>query len=69
MDTDDPLVPLHLLVFAAQAALTTATCIIEFLAWEDVLMADKMQLTWLYGPYLVLGRWDRSSSSYYVISG
>ncbi|EGP85094.1 unnamed protein product [Zymoseptoria tritici ST99CH_1A5] len=51
---DDPLVPLHLLVFALEAAITTATCLAEMLSWEDFREEQKVALGWLYGPYLLL---------------
>ncbi|KAI9677768.1 MAG: hypothetical protein M1829_002540 [Trizodia sp. TS-e1964] len=52
---DDPKAPLHLLIFAVQAGLTTATCIAYYLSW-DITSAQKYQLGLLYVPYLALGK-------------
>ncbi|KAL4876671.1 transmembrane protein 6/97 [Aspergillus karnatakaensis] len=52
---DDPLVPVHLLVFGFQSFLTTWTCLFEVWSWEDRTMAEKRSLSTLYGPYLALG--------------
>ncbi|WPG99191.1 Hypothetical protein R9X50_00200200 [Acrodontium crateriforme] len=51
---DDPKIPIHLLMFAVQTALTTSTCIAEYLSWEDFSAAEKMELGKLYVPYLAL---------------
>lgn len=53
--TDDPLVPIHLLVFGFQSFLTSWTCLCEVWAWEDRTVAEKQNLTTLYGPYVALG--------------
>ncbi|KAL4784099.1 transmembrane protein 6/97 [Aspergillus varians] len=52
---DDPLVPVHLLVFGFQSFLTSWTCLCEVWAWEDRTVAEKQNLTTLYGPYVALG--------------
>jgi hypothetical protein len=52
----DPMVPAYLLIFAVETVVTTATCIADFSAWTDFPTADKLQLAYLYGPYLVFGR-------------
>ncbi|GAB7355891.1 hypothetical protein MBLNU459_g6539t2 [Dothideomycetes sp. NU459] len=52
---DDPKVPLHLLVFALQAGMTTLTCIADYLSWSGYSAADKIELGKLYVPYLALG--------------
>ena len=50
---DDLLVPLHLLIYSMQTAMTTLTCIVEYLSW-NVDAKVKLDLGTLYGPYLVL---------------
>ncbi|KAL4818448.1 transmembrane protein 6/97 [Aspergillus spinulosporus] len=52
---DDPLVPVHLLVFGFQSFITSWTCLIEVWSWEDRTIAEKQNLTTLYGPYVALG--------------
>ena len=54
-ETDNPLVPLHLLLFAFETAITTLTCIVEILAWQDFPREDLVNILWLYGPYFALG--------------
>ncbi|KAK7539818.1 transmembrane protein 6/97 [Phyllosticta citribraziliensis] len=51
---DDPKVPLHLLVYACQTALTTLTCIAEFWGWSDYSNEQKLALSGLYVPYLAV---------------
>ncbi|KAI5366394.1 Putative sigma intracellular receptor 2, EXPERA domain-containing protein [Septoria linicola] len=51
---DDPKVPLHLLVYAIQTAVTTATCIADYLSWSGHSTAEKIELGKLYVPYLAL---------------
>ena len=51
---DDPLVPLHLLIYAVQTALTTLTCIVDIVDWKNVPMQHKIELGKLYVPYLAL---------------
>ncbi|GAB7326675.1 hypothetical protein MBLNU13_g10634t1 [Cladosporium sp. NU13] len=51
---DDPRVPVHLLVYAVQTAITTATCIADYLSWSDYLNSQKIELGKLYVPYLAL---------------
>ncbi|KAK6428066.1 hypothetical protein LTR95_015796 [Oleoguttula sp. CCFEE 5521] len=51
---DDPKVPLHLLVYAVQTVITTATCIADFLSWSDYENQQKVELMKLYVPYLAL---------------
>lgn len=53
--TDDPRVPVHLLVYAVQTAVTTATCIADYMSWSEFLAEQKMELGKLYVPYLALG--------------
>jgi hypothetical protein len=54
--TDDPKVPIHLLIYSVQTALTTATCIAEYLSWSDYSNNEKIELGKLYVPYLALGK-------------
>ena len=51
---DDPRVPVHLLIYAVQTAITTATCIADYLSWSDYLNSQKIELGKLYVPYLDL---------------
>lgn len=51
---DDPRLPVHLLVYAVQTAVTTATCIADYLSWSDYLNSQKIELGKLYVPYLAL---------------
>ena len=51
---DDPRVPVHLLIYAVQTAITTATCIADYLSWSDYLNSQKIELGKLYVPYLAL---------------
>ena len=50
---DDPLVPLSLLIYSVQTAVTTLTCIVDYLSW-NVDAKVKLDLGALYGPYLLL---------------
>lgn len=52
---DDPLVPLHLLLWAVQTGVTTLTCVVEAMSWEGFTGQEKGGLAQLYVPYLVLG--------------
>ena len=52
--SDDPRVPVHLLVYAVQTAVTTATCIADYLSWSEYLNSQKVELGKLYVPYLAL---------------
>ncbi|KAI5276452.1 hypothetical protein E4T47_00618 [Aureobasidium subglaciale] len=51
---NDPKVPLHLLVFALEAGLTTLTCIADYLSWSNYSATEKIELGKLYVPYLAL---------------
>jgi hypothetical protein len=53
---DDPRVPVHLLVYAVQVTVTTATCIADYMSWSEFSTAQKMELGKLYVPYLALGK-------------
>ena len=57
---DHPLVPLHLLVWAVQTAVTTLTCVADYTSW-DVSAEEKWSLGQLYLPYLALGRCTQHS--------
>lgn len=52
--SDDPKVPVHLLIHATQTAITTATCIADYLSWPGYTNAQKIELGKLYVPYLAL---------------
>lgn len=56
--SDDPLVPLHLLVWSIEAAMSTLTCTVEAMCWEGFKKEERIALAQLYVPYLVLGRWS-----------
>lgn len=51
---DDPKVPIHLLIYAMQTAVTTATCIADYLSWSGFSNAEKIELGKLYVPYLMV---------------
>ncbi|KAK5111499.1 hypothetical protein LTR85_011847 [Meristemomyces frigidus] len=51
---DDRKLPVHLLVFAVQTAVTTSTCIADYLSWSSFSNAQKLELGKLYVPYLAL---------------
>lgn len=52
---DDAKVPLVLLVYSTQTAVTTLTCMADYMSWTTVSMDVKLQLGFLYAPYLALG--------------
>lgn len=54
--TDDPLVPVHLLIFGLQAFLTSTVCLVEVWNWADRTVAQKQNISMLYGPYVALGK-------------
>jgi len=45
---------LHLLIFALETAVTTLTCISDYLSWSSFSNDQKVQLAYLYVPYLAL---------------
>jgi len=53
---DDPRVPIQLLIYAVQTAVTTATCIADYMSWTAFSTAEKAELGKLYVPYLALCR-------------
>lgn len=53
---DDPLIPLHLLVFALEAGVSTYVCTLEMFSWEGYSWEEQKQLCSLYMPYLALGK-------------
>ena len=59
-EADDKRLPIHLLAFAVQTAITTSTCIADYLSWNTISNAQKFELGKLYVPYLAL---CKSSSS------
>lgn len=50
-----PWLPLHLLIFGAQTALTTFTALVEMLSWPGYTTSEQVRLCSLYVPYLALG--------------
>lgn len=52
--SDDPKVPLHLLVFGVETMITTATCVADYLSWPSFTNEQKLELCKLYVPYLGL---------------
>jgi len=59
--TDDPRAPIHLLIYALETAMTTLTCVADYLSWPSYTNAEKMELGKLYVPYLAIC--ESSSSS------
>lgn len=57
---DDILVPLHLLIWACETALTTLTCVVEAMSWDGLTGQEKAALAQLYVPYLLLGMYPAS---------
>ncbi|KXL44651.1 hypothetical protein M433DRAFT_155571 [Acidomyces richmondensis BFW] len=51
---NDPKVPINLLIYAIQTAITTSTCIADYLSWSDFSNSEKFELGKLYVPYLAL---------------
>lgn len=52
--TDHPLVPLNLLIFSLEVAITTLTCVADISSWKTYTNGQKNDLYGLYVPYLVL---------------
>ncbi|PLN85029.1 putative integral membrane protein [Aspergillus taichungensis] len=52
---DNPLVPIHLLVFGVQSAVTSVACLVEVWSWTDRTTDQKTNITFLYAPYIALG--------------
>lgn len=50
------MVPLQLLIWAVETALTTFTCTLEMLDWEGYSNEERLRLGGLYVPYLALGK-------------
>jgi len=55
MRVDDPMVPVHLLVFGVQSFVTSLPCLAEVWSWTDRTVVEKQDLTMLYSPYVALG--------------
>jgi hypothetical protein len=67
---DNPNLPIHLLIYAVQTGITTATCISEALAWDVLSSQEKWSLAGgLYTPYLLVSvfmgfdMWSRLSAA------
>lgn len=56
MIADDPIVPLHLLIFAIETTITTLTSTMEMLSWDGYSAEEQTRLCALYLPYLGLGK-------------
>ena len=52
---DDPLVPLHLLMWSVETALTTLVCVVDVFNWPGYSGEEVLALQQLYLPYLLLG--------------
>jgi uncharacterized membrane protein len=52
---DDTLVPLHLLIWSLETAVSTLTCTVEAMSWEGFTSQERIALAQLYVPYLALG--------------
>ncbi len=50
-----PLLHLHLVLFALQTFLTTAVCIVEYHSWPELSAGERSALGGLYVPYLGFG--------------
>ena len=59
--TDDALIPLHLLIYATQTAVSTCACIADALTW-DISTTQKISLGQLYVPYLLLCKSSTAST-------
>jgi hypothetical protein len=53
---DDPLVPLHLLIWSVETGLTTLVCVVDVFNWEAYSRGEVVALQQLYVPYFLLGR-------------
>jgi hypothetical protein len=53
---DDAMVPLHLLVWSIETAVTTLTCAVEAMSWQGYSRKEQSALLQLYLPYLLLGK-------------
>lgn len=56
--TDDPLVPLHLLIWSIETALTTLVCVVDVLNWPGYSRDEVLALQQLYIPYFLLGGYE-----------
>lgn len=45
---------MHLLIYAMETAMTTMTCIADYMSWSTHSSAQKIELGKLYVPYLAL---------------
>lgn len=52
---DDPMVPVHILMWSVQTFVTTSTCLAEVWEWTDRTTEQKYNITSLYAPYILLG--------------
>lgn len=52
---DDPLIPLHLLIWSIETSLTTLVCVVDVFSWPGYSRQEVLALQQLYVPYLLLG--------------
>ena len=55
--------PIQLLIYAVQTAVTTATCISEYLSWSEFSNVEKIELGKLYVPYLAVCKYSVRQNS------
>ena len=55
-EADDPLVPLHLLIWSIETSLTTLVCVVDILNWPGYSREEVLALQQLYVPYFLLGK-------------
>jgi hypothetical protein len=51
--TENPLVPLHQLLFSVQTAVTTITCVVEMFSWQYTRF-EEIKLCSIYSLYIIL---------------
>ncbi|KXT07548.1 hypothetical protein AC578_10117 [Pseudocercospora eumusae] len=56
----DPKTPIHLLIYAIQTAVTTATCIADYMSWGSHTNEQKLELGKLYVPYLMVCEYNQN---------
>jgi hypothetical protein len=61
---DNPKVPIQLLIFAVEVAVSTGACIADAISWTNVSLDEKIQLGTLYLPYLALGEYSPGPPSF-----
>jgi hypothetical protein len=51
--SENPLVPLHQLLFSVQTAVTTLTCVVEMFSWQYTKF-EEIKLCTIYSLYILL---------------